>query len=84
MIGKLSPRYIRLYPIVQRVREVAYRLELLLELPRVHNAFYVSQLHEYIPDLSYVIMLDPIQLREDSSYEEQPVRIPDDRPTSAR
>jgi len=77
MTGKLSPRYIRPYPIVQQVGEAAYWLELPPELPRVHNVFHVSQLRKYVPDPSHVITSDPIQLREDLSYEDQPVCILD-------
>jgi len=58
MAGTLSTRYIGLYPILQRVGEVAYLLELPLELPRVHNVFHVSQLRKYVPDPSHVIELD--------------------------
>jgi len=48
MTGKLSPRYIEPYLIMQPVREVAYRLELPPELPRVYNVFHVSQVRKYI------------------------------------
>jgi len=77
MAGKLSPRYIKLYPVIQRIAEVAYRLKLSLELPGGHDAFHVSQLRKYIPDPSHIIEPDPIQLQEDLSNEEQPVRILD-------
>jgi len=77
--GKLSPRYIGLYPIVQQVGEVAYHLELARKLLKVHNIFHVSQLRKYIPDPSHVITLDPIQLWEDLSNEKQPVCILDRR-----
>jgi len=60
--GKLSARYIGPYPIIQRVKEVAYWLELPPELPRVHNVFHVSQLWKYIPDPSHIMEPDPIQL----------------------
>jgi len=70
MAGKLSLRYIRLYPAIQRIREVAYRPELPLELQRVHNVFHGSSLLKYIPDPSHIIEYDPIQLQEDPSYEE--------------
>jgi len=79
MEAKLSPRYIGPYLITQRVEMVAHRLELPLELPRVHNVFYVSQLHKYVQDPSHVIDPDPLHLQEDLSYEEQPVRILDRR-----
>jgi len=59
MEGKLSPRYIRPYPVIQKIGEVAYRLELPPELPRVHNVCHVSQLQKYIPDPSHIIKPDP-------------------------
>ena len=68
--GKLSARYIGPYPVLQRVGEVAYRLELPTKLQRVYNVFHVSQLQKYISDSSHVIKPDPIQLQEDLSYEE--------------
>jgi len=82
--GKLNARYMKPYPIIQRVGEVAYHLELPLELPRVHNIFHVSQLHKYVPDPSYIIMPDPIQLMKNLSYEEQPNRILDQREKKLR
>ncbi|GKV42223.1 hypothetical protein SLEP1_g49655 [Rubroshorea leprosula] len=60
--GKLSPRYIGPYPILERVGEVAYRLELPGNLAGVHDVFHVSLLQKYIPDLSHIIDPKPIQL----------------------
>ena len=77
MVGKLRPRYIGPYLVIQRVGKVPHRLELQPELPRLHNVFHVSQLQKYIPDPSYIIEPDPIQLQEDLSYEKQPVQILD-------
>jgi len=79
MTEKLSPRYIGPYPIIQRVGEVVYRLEMPPELPRVHNVFHVSQLRKHPPDPSYVIEPDPALLQEDLCYEEHPIRILDRR-----
>ena len=56
---------------------MAYHLELPPKLPRVHNTFHVSQLLKYVPNLSHVIMLDPIQLKEDLSNGKQLVCIVD-------
>ena len=53
--GKLSPRYIGPYRIVERIREVAYRLELPFDLDRIHDVFHVSMLRKYIPDPSHVL-----------------------------
>ena len=49
--GKLSPRYIGPYRIVERIGEVAYRLELPSDLDRIHDVFHVSMLRKYIPHL---------------------------------
>ncbi|GKU98441.1 hypothetical protein SLEP1_g11449 [Rubroshorea leprosula] len=75
--GKLSPRYIGPYPILERIGEVAYRLELLGNLAGVHDVFHVSLLRKYVPDLSHIINLEPIQLRDDLTYDEHPIRILD-------
>jgi len=84
MAGKLSLRYIGPCQVIQRIGEVAYRLELPLELPRVHNVFHVLQLQKYIPDPSHIIKPDPIQLQEDLSYEKQPIQILDRRKKQLR
>ena len=73
--GKLSPRYIGPFEIVERVGPVAYRLDLTEELSRVHNVFHISMLRKYIPDPSHVLEAPEIELRDDLSYEEQPVQI---------
>ncbi|XP_024024855.1 uncharacterized protein LOC112092574 [Morus notabilis] len=73
--GKLSLRYIRPFQIVKRIGKVAYRLALLQELAAVHDVFHVSMLKKYVPDSSHVIEHEPIQIREDMTYEEQPVQI---------
>jgi len=62
---------------------VAYLLELPSVLP-VHNVFHLSQLRKYIQDPSYVIEPDLIHLQEDLPYEEQPVRILDQREKQLR
>ena len=54
---------------------MAYRLHLPEELSRVHNVFHISMLHKYISDPSHVLKALEIELRDDLSYEEQPVQI---------
>ena len=73
--GKLSPCYIRPFEIVERIGPVAYRLDLPEELSRVHNVFHISMLRKYISDPSHVLEAPEIELRDDLSYEEQPVQI---------
>ena len=52
---KLSPRYMGLFEILERVRKVAYRLELPLNFPNVHLIFHVFMLKKYLLDPSQVI-----------------------------
>ncbi|KAL6125182.1 hypothetical protein ACLB2K_073241 [Fragaria x ananassa] len=73
--GKLSPRYIGPYEIIEWVGTFAYRLELPLELSRIHNAFHVSMLRKYIADPSHVLQEQLISLKKDLTYEEEPVQI---------
>ncbi|KAH9685255.1 Endonuclease [Citrus sinensis] len=73
--GKLSPRYIGPYEIVERIGPLAYRLALPPELSRIHDVFHVSMLRKYIYDPSHVLSKQPIQLKEDLTYEEEPVEI---------
>ena len=77
--GKLSPRYIGPYEIVERLNPVAYRLELPAELEHVHNVFHISQLRKYIPDPNHTIVSEPVDIAEDLVYEERPVQILDRR-----
>ncbi|KAL5538035.1 hypothetical protein UlMin_044852 [Ulmus minor] len=73
--GKLSPRYIGPFEILERIGKVAYKLALPSELSTVHNVFHVSMLRKYISDPSRVLESEPIEIREDLTYEEQPVQI---------
>ena len=75
--GKLSPRYIGPFEIVERIGPVAYKLDLPEEFSRVHNVFHISMLRKYISDPSHVLEAPEIELRDDLSYEEQPVKIMD-------
>ncbi|KAA0041712.1 reverse transcriptase [Cucumis melo var. makuwa] len=77
LVGKLSPRYIGPYQITERVGPAAYRLELPIELARIHDVFHVSMLRKYIPDPSHVLQDQPVELKEDFSYVEEPVQILD-------
>ena len=73
--GKLSPRYIGPFEIVERIGPVAYRLDFPDELSRVHNVFHISMLRKYISDPSHVLETPKIELRDDLSYKERPVQI---------
>ena len=75
--GKLSPRYIGPYEIASKVGLVAYKLKLPLELSRIHDTFHVSMFRKYIQDPSHVLTEQPVQLKENLTYEEIPVQIVD-------
>ncbi|KAK9912199.1 hypothetical protein M0R45_036071 [Rubus argutus] len=63
--------------ITERVGSVAYRLELPLEFSQVHDVFHVSMLRKYVADPSHILESQPVSLREDMAYEEEPVQILD-------
>ena len=75
--GKLNPRYIGPYEILERVGKAAYRLALPPNLATVHNVFHVSMLKKYVPDKSHVLEQEPIEIHEDLSLQEKPVQILD-------
>ena len=75
--GKLSPRYMGPYEIVERIGEVVYQLRLPPELAKIHDVFHVSLLRKYMEDPSHVLRDQPVELKEDLTYEERPVQIVD-------
>nr|CAD1839635.1 unnamed protein product [Ananas comosus var. bracteatus] len=70
-----DPRFIGPYEILERVGPVPYRLALPPNLSGVHNVFHVSVLRKYIFDPTHVLDATPLELQEDLSFEEQPLRI---------
>ena len=77
--GKLSPRFIGPFEILERIGETAYRLALPPQLSGVHDVFHVSMLRKYEPDPSHVLDWTDLEVDEDASYEERPVRVLDRR-----
>lgn len=73
--GKLSPRYMRPYKILKRIRPMAYKLELLSSMDAFHKVFHVSMLRKYITDRDNVMSEPPPDLRENLTIEGRPVRI---------
>ena len=74
---KLHPRYVGPFKILQRVGNVAYRLELPTSLSRVHDVFHVSMLKKYHPDPTHILKPEEIDIDESLTYEERPVQILD-------
>ena len=75
--GKLSPRYVGPFEILEKIGQVAYRLALPPALSAVHNVFHVSALRKYIPDETHVLSYENLELDSDLSFEDQPVQILD-------
>src|SRR5262249_25627994 len=75
--GKLAPRYVGPFEIIDRVGEVAYHLALSPEFSHVHPVFHISMLRKYVFDPSHVLPPQSVELTENLSYEEMPVEIVD-------
>ena len=77
--GKLSPRFIGPFEILERIGTVAYRLALPLSMSSVHEVFHVSMLRKYTPDPAHVVDWGQIEVDTDGTFEEGPVCILDSR-----
>ena len=77
--GKLSPRFIGPFEILERIGSVAYRLALPPSMLGVHEEFHVSMLRKYTPDPAHVVDLGQIEIDTDGTFEEGPVCIVDSR-----
>ena len=69
--GKLSPRFISPYEILEKVGPVAYRLALPLELAKLHDVFHVFMLRRYRSDESHILLVQDVQVQADLSYDEE-------------
>ena len=77
--GKLSPRFIGPFEILERIGTVVYRLALPPSLSGVHEVFHVSILRKYTPDPSHEVDWGQIEIDTDGTFEEGPVGIVDSR-----
>ena len=77
--GKLSPRFIGPFEILERIGTVEYRLALPPSMSGVHKVFHVSMLQKYTPDPAHVVDWGRIEVDMDGTFEEGPVCILDSR-----
>ena len=73
--GKLNPKFIDPYEVIEKVGPMAYRLALPPDLEKIHNVFHVSMLRRYRSDPSHIVLSETIELRPDLTYDEEPVEI---------
>jgi hypothetical protein len=73
--GKLTPRFIGPFKILEKRGEVAYQLELLSQLSDVHDIFHISQLKKCLRVPEEQIPMEELDAMEDLSYQEYPVKI---------
>ena len=73
--GKLSPRFIGPYEVLEKIIPVEYRLALPPKLAKLHDVFHVSMLRKYCSDESHILLVQEIQVQEDFSYDEEPKAI---------
>ncbi|GJS41844.1 putative reverse transcriptase domain-containing protein [Tanacetum coccineum] len=75
--GKLNPRYIGPFKILERIGLVAYKLELPEELSNVYSTFHISNLKKCLSDESLVIPMKELQLDDKLNFVEELVEIMD-------
>ncbi|GKE70950.1 hypothetical protein Tco_1529022 [Tanacetum coccineum] len=75
--GKLNPRYIGPFKILDRIVPMAYKLELPKELSNVYSTFHVSNLKKCLSDESLVIPMKEIRLDNNLNFMEEPIEIMD-------
>ncbi|GKD40815.1 putative reverse transcriptase domain-containing protein [Tanacetum coccineum] len=75
--GKLNPRYVRPFKVLEKVGAVAYKLELPQELGKVHNTFHVSNLKKCHANEPLAVLLDGLHIDDKLHVVEEPVLIMD-------
>ncbi|WVZ97621.1 hypothetical protein U9M48_043140 [Paspalum notatum var. saurae] len=82
--GKLAPRNVGPFKITEQCGPVAYRIELPPHLAAVHDVFHVSQLKKCLRVPEEVVDTSQIQIETDLTYEENPIKILDQKQRTTR
>nr|GFB97376.1 putative reverse transcriptase domain-containing protein [Tanacetum cinerariifolium] len=69
--------YVGPFKVLERVRDVTYKLDFPKELSRVHNTFYVSNLKKCLADEQLAVPLDGLHFDDNLHFVEEPVEIVD-------
>ncbi|KAJ0798317.1 putative nucleotidyltransferase, Ribonuclease H [Helianthus annuus] len=75
--GKLNPRYVGPFKILERISKVAYKLELPAELGNVHDVFHVSQLKKCLADGTLVVPFQELKIDDKLQFVKEPIEIMD-------
>jgi len=81
---KISPKFLGPYQISRRIGPIAYEIALPSQLASLHPVFHVSQLRKYVFDLSHVLEVEDVQIREDLTMEVPRVALEDSRVEECR
>ncbi|GKC81234.1 hypothetical protein Tco_1136951, partial [Tanacetum coccineum] len=73
--GKLAPRYVGPFEIVECVGPVAYRLKLPQELSCVYDMFHVSNIKKYLAEPDVQVPLDETKIDKNLRFVEEPIEI---------
>ena len=82
--GKLAPRYVGPYEIIEECGPVAYRLRLPSRLAAIHDVFHISQLKKCIRVPTEILDQQELLVEPDLSYTEYPLRILDQKERGTR
>nr|GEZ64516.1 putative reverse transcriptase domain-containing protein [Tanacetum cinerariifolium] len=75
--GKLNPRYVGPFKVLEEIGKVAYKLEFPGELSRVHNTFHIFDLKKCHADEPLAVPLDGLHFDDELHFVEEPVEIMD-------
>ncbi|GJZ28432.1 hypothetical protein Tco_0573079, partial [Tanacetum coccineum] len=75
--GKLNPRYVGPFKVLEKVGAVAYKLEFPQELSKVHNTFHVSNLKKCHANEPLAFPFDGLHIDDKLHLVEEPIVIMD-------
>lgn len=73
--GKLALRFVGPIKILECVGKVVYQLTLLMSINMIHNVFHISLLHKQINDLTHLLRVENVELKDNLVYEECLIQI---------